>query len=83
MKISDHPYYTGMFLDVSVVLNNDAKSLSSFICTNGVKNDLRIYTPDGKEVLDTFGIFVNKCCDQEFMLELRKALATMQKKAKK
>ena len=94
MKISDNPYYLSTFPDKvlskdssctfieagdAVKIENNAKALTAFICTVGLKKDVHIFTPDGDAVLNTFGIFVDRCRDQEFMEELRETLVPMQR----
>ena len=53
--------------------------VATFIATEGLKSDLKILKEDGEELLDTFGIFINKISDMEYREELLKALVPKQK----
>jgi len=80
MKIADTEFYIGISTNKEVKPENTAESLATFICDAGNSGDLRIITPNGNEILNTFGIFINRCADMEFLEELKKVLIPMQKK---
>jgi hypothetical protein len=69
MKIADNPYYIGSFPNDDVRLKNTA----------GEQCDLRILLPNGHEVLNTNGVFINRCPDKEFLAELKEVLIPKQK----
>ena len=79
MKIADNPYYYGLFADDEVKLENTAEALASFICEQGTCQDLWILTPESVQVINTSGIWIDKCCDQEFLQELKEVLIPKQK----
>lgn len=78
MKIADHPFYMGLSPNGAVKLKNTAKSIATFICDTD--DDVQILTPDGDKILNTFGLFISRCADKEFLEELRVVLTPMQKK---
>jgi len=80
MKISDNPYYLVLGKDIFERVANDAESISTYICTNGIKKDLHIYTPYKQKVLKTCGIWIDWCCNSDFREELLITLIPMQKK---
>ena len=52
--------------------------VANFICTHGQYDDLRITQKDGTPFLDTFGIYINKIADMDYLEELKKVLVPMQ-----
>jgi hypothetical protein len=80
MKIADNPYYIGISSEIGGKLDNTAKALAKFICVAGETSDLRILLPNGNTILNTNGIFIDRCADKEFLEELKKTLIPMQKK---
>ncbi len=54
------------------------QAVAEFICKHGQYGDVRITTMEGKELLDTFGIYINKISDMEYREELLKVLIPMQ-----
>lgn len=77
-RISNYPHLIG-------VSDNERKELhgvnevADFICDQGRFGDLRVFTPDGEEVLNTFGIFIDRICDMEYREELMEVLVPKQK----
>ena len=53
--------------------------MAEFICKHGQYGDVRITTMEGKELLDTFGIYINKISDMEYREQLVKVLIPMQR----
>ena len=78
-KTIEYPYLLGYAQGRSRRLENNVQSVASFICTEGLKGDLTITTPEDEFVLDTFGIYFNKIADMEYREELLKVLIPMQK----
>ena len=56
----------------------NVQEVVKFICKHGQYGDVRITTMEGKELLDTFGIYINKISDMEYREELLKVLIPMQ-----
>ena len=79
MKIADNPYYIGISSEIGGKLDNTAEALANFICVAGETSDLRILLPNGNTLLNTFGIFIDRCADKEFLEELKEVLIPMQK----
>ena len=52
--------------------------VANFICIHGQYDDLRITQKDGTPFLDTFGIYINKIADMDYLEELKKVLVPMQ-----
>lgn len=77
-KINEYPYLLGYAQGRSRRLENNVQSVASFICTEGMKGDLTITTPEDEFLLDTFGIYINKISDMEYREELLKVLIPMQ-----
>ena len=57
---------------------HNVQEVAEFICKHGQYGDVRITTMEGKELLDTFGIYINKISDMEYREELLKVLVPMQ-----
>ena len=57
---------------------HSVQEVAEFICKHGQYGDVRITTMEGKELLDTFGIYINKISDIEYREELLKVLIPMQ-----
>jgi len=57
---------------------HSVQEVAEFICKHGQYGDVRITTMEGKELLDTFGIYINKISDMEYREELLKVLIPMQ-----
>lgn len=53
---------------------------AEFICKYGVSEDVRVITPCGEELLNTFGIYLNRISDMDYREELLKVLVPMQQK---
>ena len=67
----------GSAIDGNKRLHN-VQEVAEFICKHGQYGDVRITTMEGKELLDTFGIYINKISDMEYREELLKVLIPMQ-----
>lgn len=52
--------------------------VANFICIHGQYDDLRITQKDGTPFLDTFGIYIHKIADMDYLEELMKVLVPMQ-----
>ena len=61
-------------------IENNTESVAEYICSKGVKGDLYILTPDGERVLNTFGMYVDRCVSPEYMERLRPILVQKQHK---
>ena len=77
-KTTEYPYLLGYAQGQSRRLENNIQSVASFICTEGLKGDLTITTPENEFILDTFGIYINKIADMDYREELLKVLIPMQ-----
>lgn len=53
--------------------------VANFICIHGQYDDLRITQKDGTPFLDTFGIYIHKIADMDYLEELMKVLTPMQR----
>ena len=72
-----YPLLFGSAIDGNRRLHN-IQEVAEFICKHGQYGDVRITTDDGVELLDTFGIYINKISDMEYREELLKVLVPMQ-----
>lgn len=54
--------------------------VAKFICEYGLNENVRVVTPFGDELLNTFGIYLNRISDMEYREELLKVLVPMQQK---
>ena len=72
-----YAYLLGSAIDGNKRLHN-VQEVAEFICKHGQYGDVRITTMEGKELLDTFGIYINKISDMEYREELLKVLVPMQ-----
>lgn len=59
------------------------RQVARFICRNGVKGDVCIINMHGELFLDTFGLYINKIADNDYLEELKKVLIPMQKRIEK
>ena len=59
---------------------HNKKEVAEFICEKGLKNDVYVFYPNGKQMLSTFGIYLNRIDDMEYRSELLKELIPMQYK---
>ena len=60
-----------------ITIENNIDSVASAICKYGLMGDITVNTED-YIVLNTFGIYVDRCCDSEYMEKLRPALVAKQ-----
>lgn len=58
---------------------HNIQEVAEFICEHGRYDDVCIRTEDGFELLETFGIYINKISDMEYREELLKVLVPMQR----
>ena len=72
-----YAYLLGSAIDGNRRLHN-VQEVAEFICKHGRYSDVRITTMEGKELLDTFGIYIKKISDMEYREELLKVLVPMQ-----
>ncbi len=72
-----YPLLFGSAIDGNRRLHN-IQEVAEFICKHGQYGDVRITTNDGFELLDTYGIYINKISDMEYREELLKVLISMQ-----
>lgn len=77
-RISNYPHLIGASENEKKELHG-VNEVADFICDQGRFYDLRIFTPDGEEVLNTFGIFIDRICDMEYREELMEVLVPKQK----
>lgn len=61
-------------------IKNTTEAVADFICEKGLKGDLYILTPDGERILNTFGMYVDRCVSPEYMEQLRPVLIQKQYK---
>lgn len=76
-----YAYLLGSAIDCNKRLHN-VQEVAEFICKHGQYGDVRITTTEGKELLDTFGIYINRISDMEYREELLKVLVPMQHEVK-
>ena len=62
-----YAYLLGSAIDGNKRLHS-VQEVAEFICKHGQYGDVRITTMEGKELLDTFGIYINKISDMEYSL---------------
>ena len=55
--------------DIYITIKNTPEAIAEHICTQGLHEDITIYTEDGDFLLSTFGIYINKCPNQRFLQE--------------
>ena len=80
-KFGDFPFLVGVTSNRHAVkLENSTEAVADFICTKGVDGDLCILTPDGDKVLNTFGIYIDRCSDFDYLEKLRPVLVEKQMK---
>lgn len=77
-RIGNYPYLIGVSENGRKELRG-VNEVAAFICEAGLHGDLKVFTPDGEEVLDTFGMFLNRVTDFEYRTELVPVLVPMQK----
>ena len=76
-KVSDFQFLIGVSKDGYEKLYG-VDAVADFICEKGLRGDVKIFTPYGDEVLNTFGIFIDRICDMEYREELLKVLIPKQ-----
>jgi hypothetical protein len=57
---------------------HSVEDVARFICDNGTVSDVVVTKPDGTQLLDTFGIYINRISDMEYREDLLKVLIPMQ-----
>jgi hypothetical protein len=78
MKVADCDYLIGIFTSGDKQLSNSLEAVADFICEAGMEDDLVITKPDGQRVLNTFGIYIDRCADQEYLEKLLPVLIPKQ-----
>ena len=74
MKIADSPHYIGVSRFIETKLENTAEALATYIVHAGQHRDIHIISADDDVVLNTTGVWIDKCCDSEFLAELKEVL---------
>lgn len=74
-----YPCLYGVSLKQTKILNS-MKDVADFICENGVAGDVCVFDPDGDIFLDTYGLYINKIADKDYLTLLLKVLAPLQQK---
>ena len=77
-RISEYPHLIGVSENGQKELHG-VNEVADFICDQGRFGDLRVFTPNGEEVLNTFGVFIDRICDMEYREELMEVLVPKQK----
>jgi hypothetical protein len=73
------PYLIGYCNGESTMLVATAENIAAYIATKGFEGDLTITTPLDQPFLSTYGIFINRCSDFDFMEhKLKPVLIPMQ-----
>ncbi|MDD4422783.1 MAG: hypothetical protein PHD46_07085 [Eubacteriales bacterium] len=78
MKASDYDYLIGMHSGDYQRIENTLEAVSDFICEAGMDDDLVIITPDNRRVLNTFGIYIDRCADKDYLEQLLPVLIPKQ-----
>ena len=66
----EYPLLIGCEFDKKVELHNK-KEVAEYICKKGLEGDVYITYPNGRPMLDTFGIYINKIGDMEYRANRR------------
>ena len=74
----EYPLLIGMERNGNLSELHNTKEVAEFICEKGLKNDVYVFYPNGKQMLSTFGIYLNRIDDMEYRSELLKELIPMQ-----
>lgn len=73
--------YYALFVTTSageiIEIENSLEAVADAICKYGLDGDIKISTPE-YTVLNTFGIYVDRCFDPEYMEQLRPILVEKQ-----
>ena len=67
VEMKDCPYLLGWHSGGETRLANNPEAVADFICAAGQDEDVRITDPSGRFILDTFGLYINKCPNQEYL----------------
>jgi hypothetical protein len=81
MDISKCEYLIGMTSGEDAELANTPEAVAAFICDAGRHEDVVIVTPEYDRVLNTFGIYIDRCSDQAFLQRLLPVLIPLQHEA--
>ena len=68
-KAFDFPYVNAYQKDVCEQIYPSAENIASYIAQKGLYGDITITDPLDRHLLDTYGQYLNKCSDKEFMEE--------------
>lgn len=79
-KFKDYDFLIGYSCatNTETTIPNTLEDVANFIVREGLKGDTEIYAPDYFPVLNTFGFFVDRCSDPEYMEALRPILIDKQ-----
>jgi hypothetical protein len=78
MDVSQYEYLIGMTGGGDMRLENTPEAVAAFLCDAGQYEDVAVAAPDGAMVLTTFGIYVDRCRDQDFLQRLLPVLIPLQ-----
>lgn len=73
----EYPLLIGCEMDKQVELHNK-REVAEYICKKGLEGDVYIKYPNGRLMLNTFGMYIDKIDDMEYRSELLKELIPMQ-----
>ena len=78
-QILEHPYLLVNTADgEQIEIENTLELVAKSICQYGSSGDIMITTPYDTPVLNTMGIYVDKCSNAEYMESLRPVLIEKQ-----
>lgn len=78
-KFENHSFLIGIKPDGKTEnIENSIEKVADFICNEGTKGNLKITTPNGHLILNTFGTRINKCFDFNYFKTLRPVLIQKQ-----
>lgn len=67
IDIENCPYLMGWVGFGAQRVENSPEAIADFICEQGVSGDLEITDPIFRFVLETCGLYISKCADQEYL----------------
>ncbi|MGN0651151.1 MAG: hypothetical protein ACI4KM_11995 [Oscillospiraceae bacterium] len=81
-KYKDAEMLVGVGVGDPIEIPNTLEGVADFICTNGIYGDVVIWAfPAEEQVLDTYGLYINKCSDQDYLKALLPVLIPKQHEA--
>jgi len=72
----EYPLLIGCEMDKQVELHNK-REVAEYICKKGLEGDVYIKYPNGRLMLNTFGMYIDKIDDMEYRSELLKELISL------